>query len=255
MNYFIISILIVFIYFNFWFIISLIKKRNDVADVAWGLGFVVLAWASFLISANFQWKSLLVVLLVSIWGLRLFWHIGNRNKKKSEDPRYAKWRREWGKWFLLRSYFQIYILQGTLLFLIALPILFINKNSTSTINPLDFLGLTIWIIGFYFEVVGDAQLRNFIKKPTNKGKIMTSGLWNYTRHPNYFGEVLLWWGIWLIAFSVSNGWLTIIGPISITFLILKVSGVPMLEKQLEKKTGFSEYKKRVSLFFPLPPKK
>lgn len=255
MNYFLASILVVFIYFNFWFIVSLIKKRNDVADVAWGLGFVVLAWSSLLISSNFQIRSLLVVLLVSIWGLRLFWHIGRRNQKKSEDARYAKWRRDWGKWFLMRSYFQIYILQGTLLFIIALPILLVNKNSNSTLNPLDFLGLIIWAIGFFFEVVGDTQLRNFIKNPANKGKIMTKGLWSCTRHPNYFGEVLLWWGIWLIAFSVPGGWLAIIGPITITFLILEVSGAPMLEKQLEKKPGFSEYKKRVSIFFPLPPKK
>jgi steroid 5-alpha reductase family enzyme len=255
MNYFLISGSIIFIYFNLWFIISLIKKRNDVADVAWGLGFVVLAWVSLLMSNNFQLRTWLVTLLVSVWGIRLFWHIYSRNKKKSEDPRYAKWRRDWGKWFLLRSYFQIYILQGTLLFLIALPILFINKNSTSTINSLDFLGLIIWIIGFYFEVLGDAQLRNFIKNPANKGKIITSGLWKYSRHPNYFGEVLLWWGIWLIAFSLPNGWFTVIGPITITFLILKVSGVPMLEKQLEKKPGFAEYRKKVSIFLPLPPKK
>lgn len=188
MNYFLILGFIVFVYFNLWFIVSLIKKRNDVADVAWGLGFVVLAWSSLLISANFQWRSLLVVLLVSVWGLRLFWHIGRRNQQKLEDARYAKWRRNWGKCFLVRSYFQIYILQGALLFLIALPILVINKNSNSTINSLCFLGLIIWIIGFYFEVVGDAQLKKFIEKPSNKGKIMTSGLWKYTRHPNYFGE-------------------------------------------------------------------
>ena len=188
MSYFLICGAIVFAYFNLWFLISLIKKRNDVADVAWGLGFVVLAWVSLLISANFQWRSLLVVLLVSVWGLRLFWHIGRRNQQKTEDSRYAKWRRDWKKWFLLRSYFQIYILQGTLLFVIALPILLINKNSNSTITLLDFLGLIIWIIGFYFEVLGDAQLRNFIKNPANKGKIITTGLWAYTRHPNYFGE-------------------------------------------------------------------
>jgi steroid 5-alpha reductase family enzyme len=146
-------------------------------------------------------------------------------------------------------------LQGLLLFLIVLPVLFINKNSGPEIGWLDFVGLIVWMVGFYFEVVGDAQLKKFIKNPKNKGKIITTGLWSYTRHPNYFGEVLLWWGIWLISLSVSGGWLTVIGPIIITFLILKVSGIPMLEKQMEKKPGFAQYKKRVSVFLPMPPKK
>jgi len=255
MNYFLNIGIVLFIYFNIWFIVSLIKKRNDVADIAWGLGFVVLAWVSFFISNNFELRDLLVVVLVSVWGIRLFWHIYNRNKGKSEDSRYSKWRREWGRWFLIRSYFQVYFLQGLLLFLIVLPVLFINKNSGPEIGWLDFVGLIVWMVGFYFEVVGDAQLKKFIKNPKNKGKIITTGLWSYTRHPNYFGEVLLWWGIWLISLSVSGGWLTVIGPIIITFLILKVSGIPMLEKQMEKKPGFAQYKKRVSVFLPMPPKK
>jgi steroid 5-alpha reductase family enzyme len=193
--------------------------------------------------------------LVSIWGLRLTWHIFVRNRGKSEDYRYLAWRKEWGKWFYIRSYFQVYLLQGLFLFLIVSPVLLINKNAGGSLELLDFLGVIVWLIGFYFEVVGDAQLARFIKNPENKGKLMQDGLWAYTRHPNYFGEVTQWWGIWLIAISTPGGWLGIIGPITITFLILKVSGIPMLEQKMEKNPAFESYKKRVSMFFPLPAKK
>jgi steroid 5-alpha reductase family enzyme len=239
---------------NLWFIVSLIKKRNDVADVAWGLGFVVLAWASFITTSSNSLISLITNCLVTIWGLRLAFHIYSRNKGKAEDYRYNKWRQDWGKWFYLRSYFQIYILQGIFLFLISLPVLFIN-NLPSSINIFSFVGFIVWLIGFYFEVVGDYQLSEFIKNPNNKGKLMTSGLWQYTRHPNYFGEVTQWWSIFIIALSVHNGWISIIGPITITFLILKVSGIPMLEKKMEKNPEFLDYKNKTSMFIPLPKRK
>lgn len=254
MNYYFTLILILFFYMNFWFLISLIKKRNDVADVAWGLGFVILAWASFLLADDFGVRGALVGILVSIWGLRLAWHIHTRNKGKTEDYRYLAWRKEWGKYFYIRSYFQVYLLQGVFLFLIALPILFINKNTGATFGALDLFGVAVWLFGFYFEFVGDMQLMRFIKDPANKGKLMQSGLWAYTRHPNYFGEVTQWWGIWIIALSVPFGWIGIVGPIVITFLILKVSGIPMLEKKMEQHPDFKEYKRKTSAFIPLPRK-
>lgn len=254
MNNYLILVLLLFLYMSLWFIVSLIKKRNDVADVAWGLGFVLMAWTSFFISDMSNPRSVLVCILVSIWGLRLAWHIHKRNKNKTEDYRYLAWRKEWGKWFYLRSYLQVYLLQGTLLFLIVLPVLVINQNSVSPINWVDFVGLIIWLFGFYFESVGDAQLARFIKDPLNKGKLMQSGLWAYTRHPNYFGEVTQWWGIWIIGLSVPFGFVGILGPITITILILKVSGIPMLEKKMAENPDFIEYKKRVSMFFPLPKK-
>ena len=235
---------------SLWFVVSLIKKRNDVADVAWGLGFVLLAWVSFFLVPDFGIRGLLVNILVSIWGLRLALHIYSRNKGKAEDYRYLAWRNEWGKYFYIRSYFQVYLLQGFLLFLIVLPVLLINQSSASPFNYLDLLGVLVWIFGFYFEVVGDAQLASFIRNPANKGKLMQNGLWAYTRHPNYFGEVMQWWGIWLIALSVPAGLFSIIGPLTITFLILKVSGIPMLEKKMAEHPDFAEYKKRVSVFFP-----
>ena len=253
MNYFIILGLALFVYMTFWYIVSLILKRNDVADIGWGLGFVFLSLIAFFVSEKYGVRAILVNFLVAVWGIRLATHVYIRNKGKEEDYRYKKWRKEWGKWFYLRSYLQVYLLQGLFLFLISLPVLFINRNPGEILNLLDFIGVVVWSIGFYFEVVGDYQLKEFIKKEENKGKIMEEGLWKYSRHPNYFGEVTQWWGIWIIALSVPLGIWTIIGPITISFLILKVSGIPMLEKRLEKKEGFEEYKKRVSKFIPLPP--
>ncbi len=255
MNYFLILGLVLLVYMSLWFVISLIKKRNDVADVAWGLGFVLLAWVSFFISEVHDVRGILVSLLVSIWGIRLAWHIQARHKGKPEDYRYQKWRNEWGRWFVMRSYLQVYLLQGALLFLIVLPVLFINKSTDSVISIFDILGIALWLIGFTFESVGDAQLARFLGNPLNKGKLMRSGLWAYTRHPNYFGEVTQWWGIWLVAVSLPNGWITIVGPITITLLILKVSGIPLLEKKMEEHPDFAEYKRKTSIFIPLPRRK
>ena len=254
MNYFLMLGLILFTYMSMWFIVSIFKKRNDIADIAWGLGFILLSWSSYFIFVDFNLRGLIVGILVSIWGLRLALHIYDRNKGKTEDYRYLVWRKEWGSWFYLRSYFQVYILQGLFLFLIVSPVLLINKNIGNTINILDIVGILIWLVGFLFEAIGDKQLSEFIRDPENKGKIMQSGLWKYTRHPNYFGEVTGWWGIWLISLSVPYGWISIIGPLTITFLILKVSGIPLLEKKMEENPDFIEYKRKVSMFFPLPRK-
>ncbi len=254
MNYFITLAAGLFVYMSIWFAFSLVKKRNDVADIAWGLGFVLMAWFSFFLSNNSGTRGLLTCFLVSIWGLRLASHIHARNQGKPEDYRYLAWRNEWGKWFYIRSYFQVYLLQGLFLALIVMPVLFINKNMGGALGLYDVFGVAVWLLGFYFEAVGDAQLAQFIKNPANKGKLMQSGLWAYTRHPNYFGEVAQWWGIWLIALAVPQGWFGIIGPLTITFLILKVSGIPMLEKKMAEKPEFAEYKRKVSMFIPLPRK-
>lgn len=255
MSYYLTLILVLFVYMSLWFVVSLIKERNDVADVAWGLGFVLMAWTSFFLSGDSGTRGLLVGILVSIWGLRLAWHIHRRNKGKAEDYRYLAWRKQWGTWFYPCSYVQVYLLQGMFLFLIVMPVLLINKSAETVLGILDILGVAVWLFGFYFESVGDAQLVRFIKNPDNKGKLMQSGLWAYTRHPNYFGEVTQWWGIWLVALSVPSGVFAIIGPLTITFLILKVSGIPMLEKKMADHPDFAEYKHRVSMFFPLLPKR
>lgn len=249
-------------YMTLWFVVSIIKKRNDVADVAWGLGFVLLVWSSLFLSETISIQSIAVVVMVSVWGSRLAWHIARRHRGKEEDYRYATWRNTWGKWFYLRSYFQIYFLQGFLLFLVSTPVLLITWGRSEALllssgSSLGWfgLGLIVWMTGFVFESLGDAQLARFIADPQNKGKLMQSGLWRYTRHPNYFGEVTQWWGIWVIALGVPYGWIGIIGPLTITFLILKISGIPLLEKKMAENPEFAEYQKETSMFFPLPKRK
>lgn len=254
MNQYLFAAAVVFVYMNIWFMISVRKKRNDVADIAWGVGFVVVAWTLFLFSTDKGWRPLLVDLLVTLWGLRLAWHIFSRNKKKQEDFRYLAWRKQWGRWFLVRSYLQVYLLQGFFLYLISLPIVFIHTFSLQTVTIFDGLGVLIWIIGFCFETIADWQLRQFTSNPANKGTIMQRGLWRYSRHPNYFGEVMQWWGIYTIALSLPNGVITIIGPLTITLLIVFVSGVPLLEKKYAGRADYERYKKKTSIFFPLPQK-
>lgn len=254
MNFYLVILLTLFVFVNFWFVVSLVRKRNDGADIAWGLGFVLLTWVALFLGDTTGERQVLVTALVTLWGLRLAWHIFRRNKNREEDYRYKAWREEWGRWFIVRSYFQVYILQGVLLFLVMLPVLYIQKESYTALGLLDLLGVLIWGIGFYFEARGDAELRRFIRSDENKGKILQTGLWAYSRHPNYFGEVVMWWGVWIIALSVSGSFWTIIGPLTITVLILFVSGIPMLEKHYTGNQEFEDYKKRTSVFFPLPPK-
>ncbi|MCX6732482.1 MAG: DUF1295 domain-containing protein [Candidatus Roizmanbacteria bacterium] len=253
MNFYLLIALLLFGYMTVWYVVGLILKRNDVADIAWGLGFVIFCWISLFIS-EITVRGILVSALVTVWGVRLASHIYLRNRNKPEDYRYQTWRNEW-KNFYLRSYLQIYLLQGLFLYFIALPFLFINKSAVSGITILDIVGILIWFIGFYFESVGDSQLKQFVSNPENKGKIMDQGLWRYSRHPNYFGEVTQWWGIFIIALSVPFGYLTVIGPLTITILILFISGIPLLEKKREGRVDWEKYKKQTSIFFPLPPKK
>lgn len=244
----------VLVYMTAWFIAAQVRGRNDIADVAWGLGFILAAGTSLVAGNVYSLRSLLISSLVLIWGIRLALHIYNRNRGKGEDPRYRKWREEWGRWFVPRSFLQVFILQGILLVMVAVPVIFINQAPVVPLGWFDLPGLTIWLTGFCFEAVGDLQLKRFLADPANKGRLMTSGLWRYTRHPNYFGEVTLWWGIWLMALPLQGGWVTIIGPLTISFLILKVSGIPMLEAPYEERADFQEYKRRTSAFFPLPPR-
>jgi steroid 5-alpha reductase family enzyme len=244
---------IVFGYVTIWFIISLIKKRNDVADIAWGLGFIVICFY-FIVTQPLLPISTLVYILVMLWGLRLAVHIALRSKGKTEDFRYKKWREEWGKYFLMRSYLQVYILQGFFMLLISLPILIVGLAPFQYLNAFSVIGFAMWLIGFAFETIGDYQLSVFVKNKKNKTDIMQTGLWRYTRHPNYFGEVLLWWGIFIITLPVQNSFWGIISPLTITFLLLYVSGIPMLEAKYKDNVLFQDYKRRTSAFFPKLPK-
>ena len=244
---------LIFGYMTLWFIFSLIKKRNDVADIAWGLGFVVICLFGAM-TQPFLPISVLVYSLVAVWGLRLAVHIAQRGRGKEEDFRYQKWRREWGRYFLLRSYLQVYLLQGFFMLLISLPILIVGLAKPQHLNVLSIIGLIVWLIGFAFEAIGDYQLSVFLKHRKNKAEIMQTGLWRYTRHPNYFGEVLIWWGIFIITLPLQNAFWGIISPLTITFLLLYVSGIPMLEAKYKNDVQFQDYKRRTSAFFPKIPK-
>lgn len=244
----------IFVYMTLLYGVSLLLKRYDIVDIAWGIGFIILAWIGFFFQPESTPRMVLITALITLWGLRLSIHILLRNKGKKEDHRYAQWRKEWGKLHMVRAYFQVFLLQGFLMLMVATPVYFASASSGTPLNILDFTGLGVWTLGFIFESIGDYQLSRFKQDPANKGKIMTTGLWQYTRHPNYFGEVTQWWGIFLIALSATNGWYTIISPLLISFLILKVSGIPMLEKKYQGNPEFEVYKKRTSAFFPLPPK-
>jgi steroid 5-alpha reductase family enzyme len=250
-----IEVMVIGVYMTIWFLIALRLKRNDVADTAWGGGFVVAAFTALLVAGTVTQRAVLVTCLVLIWGLRLAIHIGLRGHGKGEDPRYKAWREAWGKYVVVRSFFQIFMLQGLLMLIISLPVIRINSAPPGGFTALDGLGIALWLTGFFFEATGDWQLKQFVGNSANQGKIIDRGLWRYSRHPNYFGEVTQWWGIYLIALSTPWGWLTIPGPLTITVLILFVSGIPMLEKRYQGNAEFEAYKRRTSAFFPLPPKR
>lgn len=250
----IVSAIAVLTYMVGWFIASLFLGRNDIADVAWGPGFIVAAAASLAAGGVYSPRALLLCCLVVIWGARLALHIHVRDRGRGEDPRYRTWREQWGRWFLPRSFLQVFMLQGAFLALVAAPVIFVNASPASPLGALDALGTLVWLVGFIFEAAGDLQLLRFRRDPANRGRLMTEGLWRYTRHPNYFGEVTLWWGVWLVALSVPGGWATVIGPLTITGLILKVSGIPLLERRYDGRPDFEAYRRRTSAFFPLPPR-
>lgn len=245
---------IIWIFMSVVFIAAMARKDNSIVDIAWGTGFVLTAWVSFFWKPGFTGREMLVTLLITAWGLRLAGHIFLRNRERGEDFRYAAWRKQWGKWFVPRSYFQVYVLQGTLMLGIAYPVILINHSRHPGWTVFDGLGLLVWLIGFFFEAVGDHQLQVFKRSPENRDRIMTAGLWSLTRHPNYFGEVTMWWGIFMLAVSVPKGWTALASPIIITFLLLRVSGIPMLEKKYAGNPAFAAYAARTRAFFPWFPR-
>lgn len=254
-NIFIVAALVIWIYFIGVFLLAQYLKNNSIVDSFWGPGFLVVAVVTFLLTQYRGQRAILITALVVIWAIRLFTHITIRNWNKPEDFRYINMRKRWGTHFpLLKAYLHVFLLQGVLLFIISVTIISGNSNPDQTIGLPAILGLLLWIIGFFFEAIGDRQLTEFKAKPENKGKLMTQGLWSYTRHPNYFGEAVQWWGIFLIAVtSLGELWL-IISPLVITGLLLFVSGVPLLEKKYKDRPDFQAYSRRTAKFFPWFPK-
>lgn len=254
MELYVVAAVIILICFLILFIIGTLLKNNSIVDMGWGIGFIIANFGLIIYRGEITVPSLLNLILISIWGLRLFGHIFYRNYNKPEDFRYAKWRKEWGKWVVVRSFFQIYLLQALFMWIVSFTYIFMYPVRYCNLL-LYFAAFMKWLIGFIFESVSDRELSRFMSKPENKGQVLTTGLWKYTRHPNYFGEATMWWGIAFISFAASGSLLPFIGSAFITFSLLYISGVPILEKRNQNKPGYQEYKAKTSKFIPWFPKR
>lgn len=242
-------------YMTILFALALIRRDNSIADIAWGPGFVLVAGLHLLLPPAPSPRQVLMSVLVFLWGARLALHIARRAKGRGEDFRYAAWRRQWGRWFVLRSYLQVFLLQGAFLLLIALPLPIVHAAPAVPWTGLDAAGLALWAMGFGLEAAADAQLARFRRDPKRSGRFLQTGLWRLSRHPNYFGEAVQWWGLFLIAAAVPGGWRAVISPLAITVLLRFVSGVPMLEKKNKGNPEFEAYAARTNAFVPWFPRR
>ena len=237
-------------------LLSLHLKDASIVDIFWGMGFVLSGWYYFVLADGYPGRKLLLMVLVTLWGLRLTFHIGRRNIGKGEDFRYRKWRQENGKSWWWRSYLKVFLLQGFLMWVISATLLAAQFSPTpARLTWLDWLGVLVWLVGFFFEAVGDWQLTRFKMDPDNKGKLLDHGVWRYTRHPNYFGDGTQWLGFYLLAVS-AGGWWTVFSPALMNFLLRYVSGVAMLEQSMmENKAGYREYAARTNAYIPWFPRR
>jgi len=247
----------VLVFMTLVFIVSWKLRRTDIVDIAWGPAFVVAAVVSFIMNGYDVPVGLnvqtLVTVLIIVWAARLSYAMWRRISSHPEDKRYQQLRRKWQGNLALNTYLRIFVVQALLATVISIAVIHVNASLPTPLDTFAYSGLAIWAIGFLFESVGDLQLKRFLANPKNKGKLMTEGLWKYTRHPNYFGEATMWLGIFIIALATPYGWVAVIAPVLIMYLLLFVSGVPMTEKSFEAKPGWDAYKKRTSKFVPLPP--
>jgi steroid 5-alpha reductase family enzyme len=238
-------------------LISLLLRDSSIVDIFWGTGFAVTAWVAFaIVPARAHPRQWLICLLVTAWGLRLSLHILRRNRGRGEDSRHERWRAEAGPPWWWRSFFKVFLLQGVVMWIVAAPLVgtFVGVARDRLIW-VDAAAVAVWLIGFTFEALGDWQLTRFKANPANKGGLLTSGLWRYTRHPNYFGDATAWWGHYLVALS-AGAWWTFFSPALMTFLLVRVSGVTMLESSLrEKKPAYRDYMESTSAFIPWIPRR
>jgi steroid 5-alpha reductase family enzyme len=231
---------------------SVIIKNVSIVDLFWGFGFVVVNAFYIFKSGELSARKILMLVLVTVWGLRLSIYLAWRNIGKGEDFRYREFRRKYGPerywWF---SFFQTFLLQGALIMIVSLPLLGVNVNTRSNaLNVLDYIGILVWLIGFTFEAGGDFQLSRFKQNSKNKGKVLNTGFWKYTRHPNYFGDSAVWWAYAIFSIAAGSYW-QVIGSVIMTLLIIKVSGVALLEKTLNNtKPEYREYIQKTSAFIP-----
>lgn len=248
MNEILILLLSSIAYLTMMLIIVQMKKDNSIGNFTWGGGVLLITLITFWLG-NHTTRSLLITILISLWAFRLILYLFLRYKKGA-DPRFVAWQQQWGKYALLISFWWIFMMNGIMMSIMSVPSVLINRSMLSDVYMLDLVGLLMWIIGFCCEFLADQQLYVFMKNPANKGKIMTQGLWNYSRHPNYFGEIVMWWGIFCLALSVPFGFLAIVAPITITILLLFFTGVPMLERVFENNLEYQDYKKHTSMLIP-----
>src|SRR5262245_16254353 len=239
----------------FW-VTSLVKRDVSIVDIGWGLGFAGIALLTFARTDGWEPRRLLITALTVIWGARLGVYLLCRNWGQPEDFRYQRMRRRYGERFAWVSLVGVFGLQGVLMWIVSLPV----QVAQTAAEPahwtaLDLAGIVLWSVGLFFEAVGDRQLSRFKADPANRGQVMDGGLWRYTRHPNYFGDFCVWWGLWLIALATGAAW-TAIGPALMSFFLMRVSGVPMLERGMEKRRpGYAEYVRRTNAFFPWSPRR
>jgi len=234
---------------------SLRLRDASIADLFWGTGFALVAFLSLLV-AGASPRALLLAAMASTWGLRLSLHLARRWRGKGEDRRYRAMREIWGNRFRVVSLFTVFLLQGALLWVVALPIqVGAALGAARPLGLLDACGLLVWATGLAFEAMADAQLARFLARPGSGGRVMQEGLWRYARHPNYFGDALLWWGIGLVGLAAGAAW-ALVGPALMTFLLVRVSGVALLEKDIgRRRPGYADYVARTSAFLPWPPRR
>ena len=235
-------------------VVSLVLRNASIVDITWGLGFVTAAWVARQIGDGNHDRSALLTAMVTLWGVRLALYLFIRNRGEGEDFRYQSMRRKQGDSFPIRSLVSVFGFQGLLIFVVSLPLQLAATPDNPGIGVLAVVGTALWGVGFFFETVGDAQLARFKADDANAGKIMDRGLWRYTRHPNYFGDICIWWGIFLVTAETADAWFGIIGPVVMTYMLVRVSGVAMLERALMKRReGYAEYAARTSVLIPRRP--
>jgi steroid 5-alpha reductase family enzyme len=236
-------------------LLSLRRQDVSIVDIVWGLGFVVVGWVAYAVGEGTESRRLLLAGMVTLWGGRLAVHLFLRSRGQEEDPRYVAMRRRRGDAFAVQSLWLVFGLQGALMWVVSLPVQVGSVPDLPTsLGPVEIVGVALFTIGVYFEAFGDLQLSHFRADSANAGEVMDQGLWRYTRHPNYFGDFCVWWGIWIVAAATGMGLYAVVGPIVMTILLLRVSGVPMLERTIGKRRpGYDDYARRTNAFFPGPP--
>lgn len=240
------GLILLFSYLLIMVIIVQFKKDTSIANFTWGGGVMLVAIYTFANISSAQSKQILLTTLIVVWALRLIIYVYIRYTGK--DPRFKNWKWQGLKALIINICWVFG--QAILIAIMSYPVYLVNTTANANLIYFDFIGLVIWIFGFIFETISDYQLYVFLHNPKNKGHVMQYGLWRYSRHPNYFGEACMWWGIYLIALSVPNSWMTFIAPLTITILLRFITGVPMLENAMKDNSEYQEYKRKTNIFIP-----